>query len=115
MYTYVVSLNAIQEKHCPAHEMLLGLRRILQARPLGMPAGLYRRAVQDQAAAAHKDSRSEAAQESVVGNASSKKKERCGLIDRHKKLVLQLTPMDDTLRIAMTKAGLNPGLELVCR
>ena len=82
---------------------------------MDMAAGFYRRTAQEQAAVAHRDSRSEAAQESVVGNASSKRKEKSGLMDRHKKLVLQLTPLDDTLRAAMTKAGLNPGLELVCR
>lgn len=77
-------------------------------------AGLHGRNAQEQAAL-HKDSRSEAAQESVVGNASSKRKEKSALLDRNKKLVLQLTPMNDQLRAAMTKCGLNPGLELVCR
>ena len=59
------------------------------------------------------DSRSEAAQESVVGNASSKRKSSGP--DRSKKLVLQLTPLNDELRSRMMSHGLNPGLELICR
>lgn len=58
------------------------------------------------------ESRSDAAQESVVGNASSKRK---SVPDRSKKLILQLTPLDNALRNTMLSCGLNPGLELICR
>lgn len=61
----------------------------------------------------NKDSRSEAAQESVVGNTASKRK--VSGPEKHKKLMLQLQPKDEELRALMLEHNLSTNVNLMCK